>query len=313
MFNYFAAMKCHVIFLCVQLMSTVSGMVTGDSPQRQKRDAVNNGGVAGLPDMNSLLQNQNTVQAAYFLGQCLMCPPGPQGPPGQTGAQGPPGRDGRDGILVGFPSTADDTDQTPPSVDSPVNTNGSTPVGAVYTRWGRSSCPDGAELVYEGVMAGSHYSHAGGAADYLCLSKAPIFDRPQPGHQYGGYLYGTEYETGGSPLLPNLQNLEAPCAVCLAPSKAITLMVPGRNQCPEGSEGKTWRLEYNGYIMSQHHTHPRTLHVCVDSQAEGIVRTHGDHNGALLYHVETSCTSGGGLPCPPYADGFEVTCAVCSL
>lgn len=55
--------------------------------------------------MNSLLQNQNTVQAAYFLGQCLMCPPGPQGPPGQQGTQGPPGRDGRDGILVGFPST----------------------------------------------------------------------------------------------------------------------------------------------------------------------------------------------------------------
>lgn len=33
MFNNFAAMKCHVIFLCVQLLSTVSAMVTVDSPQ----------------------------------------------------------------------------------------------------------------------------------------------------------------------------------------------------------------------------------------------------------------------------------------
>ena len=88
-------------------------------------------------------------------------------------------------------------------------------------------------------MAGSHYTHAGGAADYLCLSKDPVFDRPQAGFQYNAYLYGTEYETGGSPLLPNLQDFEVPCAVCLAPSKSITLMVPGRNQCPERSVGKS--------------------------------------------------------------------------
>ena len=29
--------------------------------------------------------------------------------------------------------------------------------GVVYTRWGKSTCRDGANLVYAGVMAGSHY------------------------------------------------------------------------------------------------------------------------------------------------------------
>lgn len=50
--------------------------------------------------------------------------------------------------------------------------------------------------------------------------------------------------------------------------------------------------------MSQDHTHPRTMHICVDAEAEGIARTNGDHNGALLYIVEAKCATGGGIPCP---------------
>ena len=49
--------------------------------------------------------------------------------------------------------------------------------GVVYTRWGRTICPDtsGTELVYEGLAAGTDHRHPGGGANYLCLIKVPIY------------------------------------------------------------------------------------------------------------------------------------------
>ena len=48
--------------------------------------------------------------------------------------------------------------------------------GVVYTRWGRTSCPNdtGAELVYEGITGGSFWDHGGGA-NYVCLPKDPQY------------------------------------------------------------------------------------------------------------------------------------------
>ncbi|PIK60103.1 hypothetical protein BSL78_03008 [Apostichopus japonicus] len=243
----------HVIVV-LGLLILFAGIPSNGSPTEKKRQKRHVEGASGasIPDVSAMLQSQSQIQSAYFLGQCLMCPPGPQGPPGQ-----------------------------------------------------------------QGVMAGSHYTHAGGAADYLCLSKDPIFNSPTAGFQYNTYLYGVEYETGSSQLYPNLQNFEAPCAVCLAPSKSIALILPGGISVQiihragwtvyslPMPAGRHWRLEYKGFIMSQHHSHPRTMHVCVDGDAEGISRTHGDHNGALLYIVEATCATGGGLPCPPYTEDMK--------
>ncbi|KAJ8047523.1 hypothetical protein HOLleu_06549 [Holothuria leucospilota] len=294
-----------IVFLNFFISSRVLNGAMQEQFPRQKRHSdplqEDTPPVAGIPSQNSIL-------TTYYLGQCLLCPPGPPGAVGPPGVQGPPGRDGRDAVL--FAGSVDHGGETQPP--APITPDGNVSFGAVYTRWGRITCPDEAELIYQGIMAGSHYSHPGGAADYLCLSKEPIFDNPQAGYQYQTYVYGTEYETGSSVLLQNLQDLEVPCAVCLAPSKTIALMVPGRNQCPQ-SQTRRWKLEYQGYIMSQHSSQPRTQHVCVDHEAEGISRTHGNHDGALLYHVESTCATGGGIPCPPYAEGFELTCAVCSL
>ena len=49
--------------------------------------------------------------------------------------------------------------------------------GAVYTRWGRTTCPNvtGTQLVYAGRAAGSHYAHKGGGANYLCLPNDPSY------------------------------------------------------------------------------------------------------------------------------------------
>ncbi len=53
----------------------------------------------------------------------------------------------------------------------------------------------------------------------------------------------------------------------------------------------------------------RTQFVCVDGNAEGTIGSQSDQDGALLYFAESKC---GSLPCPPYADGKELTCAVCT-
>ena len=43
--------------------------------------------------------------------------------------------------------------------------------GAIYTRWGKSSCPpvEGTELVYSGITGGTYYNQQGGGANYLCM------------------------------------------------------------------------------------------------------------------------------------------------
>ena len=155
-------------------------------------------------------------------------------------------------------------------------------------------------------MGGSWFAHKGGGANYLCLSSNPIFDKTTSGNQGNSYIYGTEYEVSAFPnMFPNsVHDHDAPCAVCHTESRGSQLMIPGRNICPSG-----WTLEYKGYIMSESQGHRRTQYICVDGNAESTTRSHTNHNGALLYFVESHC---GSLPCPPYATGKELTCAVCT-
>lgn len=175
----------------------------------------------------------------------------------------------------------------------------------MYTRWGKSSCPSGASVVYEGVVAGSHYSHSGGAANYICLSKTPKWDSHTENPSSFSLLYGAEYETHGS-FLHNLLNHEVPCAVCRVP-RSHTLLVPGRNDCHQN-----YTLEYSGYLMAGYHTHAAaTEFVCVDVQAESAsCSSPADENGKLFYFVHAEC---GALKCPPYEKGKQLTCAVCSV
>ena len=155
-------------------------------------------------------------------------------------------------------------------------------------------------------MGGSWYTHHGGASNYLCLPLNPIFEKITPGFQES-YIYGTEYEVSSQPNLftKKLNEHDAPCAVCHVESRGSQVMIPARNICPSG-----WTLEYKGYLMSAHHGHNgRTQFICVDGNAEPTTGSHVNHNGALLYFVESHC---GSLPCPPYANGKELTCVVCT-
>ena len=270
-------------------------------------------------------------------------PPGPQGSPGNDGAPGRPGNDGRNGAqgspgrpgvpgvdgANGFPGPVGPTgqhgqkgDPGPPGPPGQVIINGSpqppTPrppeppgpptrsAGAVYVRWGRTTCPNitGTELVYTGRAAGSHYTNSGGGSNFQCLVEDPEnFDFGRRSAQ-ASYIYGAEYEIVGNVPLSHLplHNRNVPCTVCYVSSRATVLMVPGKYHCPP-----RWTREYFGYLMSERHNHYRSTFECVDMAPEG--EEDCNENGALFFHVEPRR---GCLPFPPYRAEKEITCAVCT-
>ena len=112
-------------------------------------------------------------------------------------------------------------------------------------------------------------------------------------------MYGSEYR---NPPGPATNGYNVPCAVCEAPRCAV-FTVPGTDVCPPG-----WIPEYTGWLAAERSTHQRTEFVCVDKDAQNIGSS-GSQNGALFFSAQTRC---GSLPCPPYEDAKDLSCAVCS-
>ncbi|KAL9974709.1 hypothetical protein ACROYT_G011782 [Oculina patagonica] len=249
----------------------------------------------------------------------LMGPPGPPGKPGTpgtSGKQGPKGEAGKPGTnkpAPGPPGPKGDTGPTgSPGLKGPQGPkgdkgqDGTGTSGVKYVRWGRTTCPNGAQMVYKGIIGSDQYNHIGGGGQYLCLPKTPKYDKYKDGFQSASYIFGTEYEVSGfNPFKQNLHDHDAPCAVCYVSSRATQLMIPARDDCPSG-----WTEEYDGYLMSENSGHKKSRDfICVDGEAEFVHGSHANKNGALLYLVEGHC---GSLPCLPYVHGRELTCAVCT-
>ena len=154
-------------------------------------------------------------------------------------------------------------------------------------------------------MANSHYSQGGGA-NYLCLPLDPDFPAgATAGYQSQSYVFGVEYEPQHSPLMDaSFKDQDAPCAVCEAVTRSQLLMIPAKLSCPAG-----WTQEYDGLLMSLHHTQRKAEFICVSSGMETNAGGQLDLNGGLLYVVEARC---GSLPCSPYIDGYEIGCVVCT-
>ena len=173
----------------------------------------------------------------------------------------------------------------------------------VYTRWGKSSCPDvsGTELVYNGRSGGSYYSHQGGGSNYLCMPLNPDYTlRSVSGHQGRSNVYGAEYN---DPITGTL-NHDVPCAVCSVTTRLQLLMIPAKTSCPA-----SWNREYYGYLMSEYYSHHRTMFVCVDKDQDSVPGTQANTEGAIFHHTEASCS---GMPCPPYNNHQELNCVVCT-
>ena len=217
--------------------------------------------------------------------------PGLQGPQGRQGATGPNGTQGPIGPKgeIGPPG--------PPGVTA----------GAIYTRWGKSSCPSiqGTELVYSGKAGGTRHAHSGGAANYLCMPNDPQYGSYTSGTQRGNYVYGAEYTTFSLPM-NDVHDHDAPCAICFASTRGSLLMIPAKTSCPGG-----WTEEYDGYLMSESDGNSaRTMYICVDGAPDSVSGENDDDGDRVeLFMVEAKCE---GLSCPPYDAEKELTCVVCT-
>ena len=71
-----------------------------------------------------------------------------------------------------------------------------------------------------------------------------------------------------------------------------------------------WNLEYRGYLMAGYHAHPAgSMFTCIDGHPDTLHGGQANVDGKLFYPVEARC---GPLKCPPYVEGRELICAVCS-
>ncbi|XP_053399616.1 short-chain collagen C4-like [Mercenaria mercenaria] len=175
---------------------------------------------------------------------------------------------------------------------------------SVYVRWGRNTCPDDASLVYYGYSAGKKYADKGSGSDTVCLPSVPTWSKYNDGDDGNrGHIYGTETDVVDV-FDDNINEQDSPCAVCRV-QRPVTLMIPGRSNCYDG-----WKLEYGGYLMSAYYNHPGPHnYVCVDSRPEFVPNGGRNDNQHIFYLVEVKC---GSLPCPPYVQGRELACVVCS-
>ena len=178
--------------------------------------------------------------------------------------------------------------------------------GTVYVRWGHDLCPSTAKLVYTGRAGGSHYTHSGSGSNPQCLPLDPNFLTPISGDQRRAYMYGAEYETftDSKSHIHGLHSTDIPCAVCHVSNRTAVYMVPAKYTCPTG-----WTREYYGYLMAERHIYHPSQFTCIDTTFKPVTGSSADHNGLVFYFVEGRC---GSLPCPPYDNTKELSCAVCT-
>ena len=181
--------------------------------------------------------------------------------------------------------------------------------GTVYVRWGHDQCPSTAQLAYSGRAGGSKYDHTGGGgSNPQCLPMDPNFLTPISGRQLRAYMYGAEYQTytDSNSHVHGHHDTDVLCAVCHVSNCTAVYMVPAKYTYPTG-----WTREYHGYLMANYHAnnHHRTQYTCVDDAFKLAHGSSADQNGLVFYFVEGRC---GSLPCPPYDNIKELSCAVCT-
>ena len=238
---------------------------------------------------------------------------GLQGSTGPSGRDGNPGRDGRDGppAAPGTPGLPGEKglkgDIGEKGMIGPKGDMGSS--GAVYIRWGRTTCPNGADRVYYGRAAGSLHDTKGGTSDYLCLPETPQYKNYYSSIVFLPELYGVEYDLdeGRNSLLRHLYQTEMPCVLCSVSTRSKMIMIPARYECPSD-----WNREYSGYLMSGAENGDRIGRkstICVDEASEAVPGSGANTDPANVFFMRAVCN---GLPCPPYEANKLLTCAVCT-
>ena len=117
-------------------------------------------------------------------------------------------------------------------------------------------------------------------------------------------MYGAEYERTNE-LVANSHDTDVPCAVCYVPTRNALYMLPAKYMTVQ----RTGLGNNFGYLMSEYHNHHRSQFSYVDHSLTSVIGSSHNHDGFLFYPVEGVC---GSLPCPPYSQDKELSCAVCT-
>ena len=176
----------------------------------------------------------------------------------------------------------------------------------MYPRWGSRSCPVGAITLYDGFMAGGHYTHYGGGANLLCMHGVPQYPEGySDANNNGNLLYGVEYENTGNQMLSHIGSTDAACVLCQRGEASQVYTQWGRTSCAHGHH-----TEYSGLVMASYYAHTRQQNLCVDpSRQPHRTSSFSDHNGATLYLTEMEQGSSDEIS---YPHNRELACAVCS-
>ncbi len=227
---------------------------------------------------------------------------------GEKGDSGPTGPTGEKGECVNAEFDVSNGEKGPPGIRGPkgdagvvVGVASSGGGGVTYVRWGKSSCPQNATLLYSGLTAGTKYNMKGGGTNYLCMPQTPEYLPPdQSGSQSYMKLEAAEYEYP----ISGSQDHNPPCAVCSVPTRNHVLFIPAKTTCPS-----SWIREYYGYLMTARSTEYPSTFECFDIDQESVPGSSASTDGARVYHVSSSCN---GLPCPSYVENKVLSCVVCS-
>ena len=144
------------------------------------------------------------------------------------------------------------------------------PSGVVtYTRWGNSTCPYGADTIYSGVVAGSHYVHEGSAVDPLCIPKTLSQQYLESNGGYQGHiqLYAGKYITYG-PLYHSFGRY-VPCALCQVIGHTNKIMIPSHYECAH-QDGEENIMVISWLDIMSHKA--ATQFTCVDESVEPDTR-----------------------------------------
>ncbi|XP_062566643.1 short-chain collagen C4-like, partial [Saccostrea cucullata] len=172
----------------------------------------------------------------------------------------------------------------------------------VFVRWGRKDCPsdNNTELVYSGFGGGSHQSHTGAAAEFVCLPPDPNLTTKFTSSF--SYMYGAEYDSTDFGLH---DGDDLPCVVCRRKTQSSVLMIPGKNSCYSG-----WTEQYHGYLATGYYaSKAASQYICVDEHPEALRAGERNDDGKWVHSVKAVC---GSLPCPPYHNNMYLTCVVCT-
>jgi hypothetical protein len=162
-------------------------------------------------------------------------------------------------------------------------------------------------------IPGHLQSGKGTGANFLCLPDNPLWDYYTDTKENAISITGVEYNFYPHSTAEQIKffgsapgHSEAPCATCRI-NRGSNIMIPGRTECFDG-----WTKEYSGYLVAGYPGYADSSeYVCLDRRPEVVAHSGNAVYENNLYFVESHC--GGTLACPPYVDGRELSCVVCSI